>query len=186
MTRALVFTLLGFVLMTVTTPLLRVIGFDLLGIDVATIVVVYLSLNGDRRATLGSASLLRVDIGMPGALAALVLGYLADLLGGGVKGATSLALAVIYLIGRVMSRQVAISGALSASLVTFAATLAVSIIPTLVRWLGGVPPSLVLVALLLGQGVLTAVVAPALMRLLRLIEAKLSRESDGRSSLQMS
>jgi len=49
-----------------------------------------------------------------------------------------------------------------------------------------VPPSLMLVALLLGQSVLTAAVAPALMRLLRLVEVKLSREAAGRSSLSMS
>ncbi|MCA9669264.1 MAG: hypothetical protein KC503_26895 [Myxococcales bacterium] len=186
MTRALVFVLLAFVLMTIATPLLRMFGFELVGVDIPTIFVLYMALNGDRRPVLGASSLLRVEIGAPGAASALLLGYLADLLGGGIKGATSLALAGLYLTARALSRQVAISGAVSAALITFAATLPVSIIVALVRWTQGVAPSLALAGLLLGQAVLTAALAPALMRLLRFIESKLSREADGRSPLPLS
>lgn len=188
MSRLLSFALLAFVLMTLLAPLARLLGLELVAIDVPLIFVLYTSVS-DRRASLSRASSLdlraraRGALDIPGVALALALGYLADVLGGSPKGVQSLSLACVYLLGRSLARRIYLEGVLPQVVFTLVGSVCASIVAVGLRWWLGAVPGLSLIPVLIGQAVLTACAAPPVMKLLRMIDAQLSRGDAERSWL---
>lgn len=186
MTRLIVYSILAFVLLTVLGSLLRLVGFSIVSVDVATIIVLHRAL-GERRAPYSREPGWRfVPAGLEadGVVLALLLGHLTDLLGG-VGGAHVLALGVLYLTARAVSRQVSLLGPLSQGVLTMVASLGVGLVGLIARWTVGADIGAGIASALLGQALLTAVAAPPLMRLLRFLDAKLSRDPTERGTLQI-
>ena len=186
MTRLVLYTALAFFLLTILGPLLRLVGIESASVDIGAILVLHRAL-GERRVPYSKEQGWRfLPSGLEGdAVAlALILGYLTDLLGG-LSGVHGLGLAALYLIARALSRQVSLVGAVSQCLPSFAAAVAVAVIGLFARWATGGHVGAGIAAVLLGQAVLTAAAAPLLLRLLRWIDTKLSRESTERGTLRI-
>lgn len=188
MSRTIVFTLLGFFLLVIAGPVLNLLDAQMVTIDAPVIIVLYMALVERRPGFARRRDGLRLFSGgieLPGAVTALTLGYVADLLGGGIKGMHCLGLSVLYLVGCAASRHVALVGALSQCLVTLGSSLLVAVVALLVRWATGTPPGSAMVAVVFGQAALTAAMAPVLMKLLRFLDDKLARDSVDRGSLHI-
>jgi hypothetical protein len=183
MTRVLVFSLTGFLLITLLGPIQRLTGLDLVVLDVPLITVLYLALAGRLGYIRARASLFSGGIDWSAGLTGFILGYVNDVLGGGVKGIHCLSLVLIFLLCLWAARHVYLIGNLSVIVVTFVASLLTSLTAVIIRWLIGVSPSLSTAAVILAQAVLCAAVAPLLMVLYRFIDGKLSPDSGERSSL---
>jgi cell shape-determining protein MreD len=185
-TRVLVFCLLGFLLITVLGAVQRLAGLEMVVLDVPLIVVLYLAIAA-RGLGFGRAirsTLVSGSIDWSGGIAALVLGYLADLMAGAVKGSHALTLVVIFLLSLWAARHVFLAGSLSAVVVTGVASLVASSIEVLLRWiLAGVAPGWPTVTVVASQAVICAALAPLVIRLLRLVDNKLAGEGAERGSL---
>ncbi|MCC6750752.1 MAG: hypothetical protein IT371_24055 [Deltaproteobacteria bacterium] len=189
MSRLVFYALLSFLALTALTPIYRLFGLESVQVDVPLLVVLHLAFV-DRRGAgqMAQGTLGRFGGRLDGAsvLCVLLLGYLTDLLGGGMKGIHLFSLALVYLAGCMLARQVYVAGALSAAVIAAFASVASSLTALVVRWATGVPPSLGVLTVVLGQAALTAVFAPPLLRLLAFGEQRLSRKSVERSTLQPS
>lgn len=186
MTRVVAYAILAFLLLTVLGSLLRLAGFAIVSVDVAVIIVLHRAL-GERRAPYSREPtwrLLPAGLEVDGVVLALVLGHLTDLLGG-VGGVHVLALAVLYLAARIASRQVSLVGPLSQCVLTFVASLGVGLIALTARAAVGAELGGGIATVLFGQALLTAATAPPLMRLLRFLDAKLSRDPTERGTLRI-
>ena len=188
MTRALLLSSLGLLALILLGSLEWALGLHTLSIDLVLIIVLYLAMAepsgpGGRQISLGGP-VGRFDL--PSVLAVFVLGYLADLFGGELKGVHSLALAVVFVGGRLLARQVYLAGPTAQIIVCFIGSLLASGVALLVRWSAGVSPSLPLVLVLLGQAGLTAVLAPPVMGLLRRLDGRLmGGRGEGRQARQL-
>lgn len=182
MTRVLVFSLAGLILITLTGPLQRLVGLELVVLDVPLITVLYMAMAGrgvgvarqSPRTMLWASG----GIDWSGGLTGFILGYITDVLGGGVKGIHCLTMSLSFLLALWAARHVYLAGTLSVVVVSFVASLCASAIGLTVRWATGVPPTLASLPSVVSQAVLVAVTAPLLMRLYRLIDAKLARDPD--------
>jgi hypothetical protein len=186
MTRVLVFTLVGFVLITLLGPIERLLGLEMVAVDVPLVMVLYMALAGrgtgySRPAT--RPNLFSGGIDWSGGVTGVLLGYVTDVMGGGAKGIHSLAMALLYLLTIWVARHVYLAGNISVILVTFVASLIGSLIALTVRWSMSVPPSLATLTLVASQAVLCAAVAPILMKLFRFIDLKLARDASERGTL---
>ena len=186
MTRVLVFCGLGLLLMTILGPLQRFLGMEVVVLDVPLITVLYLVMAG-RGVGLPrpKPSILAPSGGIDwtGGLTGFVLGYMNDILGGGLKGIHCLSMGLIFLFGLWAARHVYLAGTLSVVLVTAAASLITSGVCVGLRWLMGTPPSVATLAVVGSQAVLCGVMAPLLMRLFRFIDGKLAGEGSERGTL---
>jgi rod shape-determining protein MreD len=184
-TRILVFSLTGFLLITLLGSLERMLGLEFVAVDVPLVAVLYMALAG-RGAGYSRphrSSLLHGGIDWSGGVTGVVLGYVTDVMGGGVKGIHALTMALLYLLTLWVSRHIYLAGNLSVIVVTFVSSAIASALAVAIRWLTGVPPSLATIALIASQAVLCAAVAPLLMKLFRFIDSKLSRDASERGSL---
>jgi cell shape-determining protein MreD len=181
-TRVLVFSLLGLLLITLTGPLQRLLGLELVVLDVSLVTVLYMAMAGrgvgvarqsPRNMLWGSGG-----IDWTGGLIGFILGYVTDVLGGGVKGIHCLTMSLVFLLALWAARHVYLAGTLSVVVVSFIASLCASAIGLAIRWATGVPPALTTLPTVISQAVLVAVAAPLLMRLYRLIDLKLARDPD--------
>lgn len=182
MTRVLVFTLLGFALMVVLGPFQVLLGMDMVLLDVPLIIVVYMAM-ADRVTAYGrlisrsGISSSRID--WSGGLTAVILGYMTDVLGGGIKGIHCLTLAVVFLACRRAARHVYLAGTMSTIVVTFTASAAASLLTIGILWLTDQRPGPGLLSVAGIQALLNALVSPALIKILRTIDGRLLRESVG-------
>jgi rod shape-determining protein MreD len=185
MTRVLVFTLLGFVLVTLFGPVQQLLRMDLVVFDVPLVIVLYLAMSG-RGSGLGQARFSLTDSGVDwtGGLVAVTLGYVSDVLGGGVKGLHCFTLVVVFLLAHRAARKVYLAGALPVVVVTFFASVVASFLGLGIRWIGDVSPTPGSLMVVLAQALLTAAVAPPMLRLCRLIDARLAGESAERGLSQ--
>ena len=182
MTRVLVFSLLGFFLMALLGPLQALVNMDMVVLDVPLIIVVYMAM-ADRVTAYGrlisrsGISTSRID--WSGGLTALLLGYTADVLGGGIKGIHCLTLAVVFLACRRAARHVYLAGTMSTIVVTVTASMAASLLAIAILWLTDQRPGPGYLSVAAIQALLNAVAAPALIKILRAIDGRLLGESTG-------
>lgn len=182
-TRVLAFSLLGYVLLVALGPLQHLLGLEMVTLDAPLVIVLYLSTVG-RGAGLGRTyALPGPGVDWSGGLTGAILGYLSDVMAGGIKGLHCLSLVVVFLVARRAARQIYLSGALPVALVAFGAAAVAAAVGLAVRWAGGVAPTLGSATVTLGQAVLTACIAPPLMRLLRAIDVRLLRKPIERGAL---
>lgn len=186
MRRSLVFTLLGFLSLTLLGPLQGVLGLDMVVIDVPLIIVIYMAM-ADRGAGLSHLSS-RGGMGttrgsMAGGAAALLLGYAVDVLGGGLKGVHCFTLVLVFFACRRAARQVYLVGTMSALLVTFFASLGGSVLGLGLLWVAGNRPGLGNLTVALVQAIIVAVLAPLVIRLLRVIDHRLMRDRRDRGTM---
>jgi len=178
MIRVLVFTVTGYLLLVLLGPLQTLLHIEMAGVDAPLIIVLYLAMAG-RGGGLGGTrfSLATSGVDWTGGVVAVVLGYFSDVLGGGIKGLHCLTLAIVFLLANRAARKVYLAGTLPVVVVAFIASSVSSVIGLSIRWLGGVTPTVGSLTVLLAQAVLCALFGPPLMRLCRVIDARLARES---------
>ncbi|MBK8481408.1 MAG: hypothetical protein IPL40_09580 [Proteobacteria bacterium] len=177
MTRVLLFWSIGFVLLTLLGPLLQLFGLTRVSCDVATLIVLHVSLTAAPAAAPRGAAISRAGgwFDPAGVGVTVGLGYLADLLAGTPAGLQALALAAVYLFGRGLARKLYLGGALSYAIVGGAAALYAGIVGTLLRSvLWRAAPSGSWLLLLLAQTLLTAAAAAPLLRALARIDQALA------------
>lgn len=184
MTRTLVFILLGFLLVTLMGPLQNLLGMEMVVLDVPLVVVLYLAMAG-RGSGLGGKrySFSGGSIDWTGGVVGVALGYVVDVMGGGLKGLHCLSLAVVFLLAQRAARKVYLAGRLPIMLVVLFASLFTSLLGLGVRWFAGIPPSAGSMTVALVQALLCAAAAPPLMRLFRFVDAKIAREGVERGSI---
>jgi rod shape-determining protein MreD len=170
---------------TLLGPVQQLLRMDMVVFDVPLVIVLYLAMSG-RGSGLGKArfSLTGGGVEWTGGLVAVTLGYISDVLGGGVKGLHCFALVVVFLLAHRAARKVYLAGALPVVVVTFFASLVASLLGLGIRWIGDVVPTLGSLMVILAQALLTAAVSPPLLRLCRIIDARLSGESAERGFSQ--
>ena len=186
MTRAFIFSILGYLALTLLGPLQDTLGLDMVVVDIPLIIVVYMAM-ADRSAGLTRLSSGgRFGSGRPGwagGITALILGYATDIRGGGVKGIHCFTLVVVFLICRRAARQVYLAGAMSSFLVTFSSSLGASALGLGLLWSMGNRPGLGNITVAVIQAILVAAMAPLVIRLLRMIDLRLMRERTERGSM---
>lgn len=186
MTRVLLFSLLGLLLITLLGPLQRYFNLEVVVLDVPLITVLYMAMAGrgagvsrqPPRVTLSTGG-----VDWSGGITGFILGYVTDVLGGGPKGIHCLSLTLTFLVSLWLARHVYLAGTLSVVAVAFLASVVTSVFAVTIRWATGVAPGLATLTVVLSQAVLCAALAPALMRLFRYVDAKLSRDPAERGSL---
>ncbi len=186
MTRVLIFSFTGFLLLTLIGPIQRFLGLDVVVLDVPLITVLYLAMASGGTAfsrVAPRSSLFSGRINWPGALTGVILGYLCDIMGGGIKGIHCLTMAIMFMLCLWAVRHVYLVRNLSVIVVTFAASVVASLLGLIIRWLTGTPLSLASLKIVVAQAVLCAAAAPLLMRLFRMIDVRLSGDSSERGSL---
>jgi hypothetical protein len=186
-TRALVYTLLGFAAVTVLGPVQDLLHMDMVVLDVPLIIVLYLAM-ADRGAVFGRLppsriSLFRGGIDWTVGLTCFALGYITDVLGGGWKGIHCLTFVLLFLLSRLAARHVFLAGLVSTIVVAFVASLVASLFALLVRALAGVPPGLGTIGIVGAQAATTGILAPFVMRLLRAVDQRLAREPGERGTI---
>lgn len=187
MTRVLVFSLLGYLLITLLGPALHFFAIEMTSLDIPLITMLYMALNGrgvGLARTYYRSSLVSVGIDWSGGCTGLILGYVSDVMGAGVKGMHCLTMAAIFLLSLWASRHVYLAGKLSVIVVTFVASVLATSLHLLIRWaLMDVAVSLAALTVILFQAMLTAVVAPFLMMGLRGIDRLLMKDHGERGTL---
>lgn len=186
MSRILVFTAVGFLLLIVMGSLQELLGMGMVVLDVPLIIVLYMAMSGPgaglaRRVPRSSLGGQGADLS--GGVTGLLLGYISDVLGGGIKGLHCFTLALMFLLSRRAARHVYLTGPVSSVVVTFVASLVACAIGLGIRWIGGVTPTLGSLMVLLAQAVLNAAAAHPLLKLLHFIDNKLAGESAERGTL---
>jgi len=178
MSRVLVFSLLGYLLLALLGPLQHLLRMDMVVLDAPLVLVLYLAMAGKGGGLGGTRfSLATGGIDWTGGLVAVVLGYISDVLGGGMKGLHCLTLIIVFLLAQRAARKVYLAGTLPVMVVTLMASLVSSMTGLCIRWMSGIPPTLGSLTVLLAQAVLCAVCAPWLMHLCRVVDARLARAS---------
>ena len=180
MSRVLVFSLLGFVLVTLLGPLQGLLGMEMVVVDAPLVIVLYLAMAG-RGSGLGGMrySFTGGGIDWTGGLVGVMLGYVTDVLGGGIKGLHCLTLVLVFLLAQRAARKVYLAGAMPIMLVTLVASLFSSLVGLGVRWFVGLRPTLGSLTVVVAQALLCAAVAPLLMRLCRTLDRWLSMKPKG-------
>ncbi len=132
--------------------------------DIVALVAAYLGLTARDRLA-------------PAMFAAVILGYLADLLGGTPKGLMALTAAVVCVVGHVVHARILVRG-LSATLTfAFFTGLAAGVFVMIVRAFYGFMPAGLWadVGVLLGSAILTGLVGPLVFRICRSLDARFAR-----------
>ncbi len=187
MTRVLIFSLLGYLLITLLGPTLHFFNIEMTSMDIPLITMLYMVLSGRGVGLARSyyrSSLISVGIDWSGGCTGLLLGYVSDVMGAGVKGVHCLTMAMIFLLSLWASRHVYLAGKLSVIVVTFAASALATSIHLIIRWvLLDVAVSLATLTVIFSQAMLTAVAAPFLMRAFRGIDRRLMKDHVERGTL---
>jgi len=186
MIRALVFSLVGLGLIILLGPLQRYLGLEMVVLDVPLIVVLYMAMAGRGVGPTRQpphSILYSGGIDWTGGVTGFLLGYLTDLLGGGLKGIHCLSMTLIFLFCVWAARHVYLAGTLSVVLVTFVTSVLASLTGMSIRWATGTPPSISTLGTIGSQAVLCAAAAPLLMRLFRFLDARFAHDAGDRGSL---
>jgi hypothetical protein len=174
MSRLLLQGLLTFLALALLGPIQLALGVRLAAIDVPATVVVYLALvepwGRQRSVTGGNYGLFRQDVDWGAALTVVVVGYLADLFGGGLRGLHAFSLATLYLNGRLLSRRLVVRGMFAEAVFVFCGALYTSAIALTLRWIIGTRPDPGIALVLLAHASLTALVSPLTIKALRTID----------------
>ena len=173
MSRVVIFTLVGFLVQTALGPVHQLLHMDMVVFDAPLVIVLYLAMAG--RSGSGAVRLSPAGAGVDwtGGVVALTLGYISDVMGGGVKGLHCLTLVVVFLLARRAARNVYLAGTLPVLSVTLIASLVASLLGVGARWFGGVTPTPGSLVVVFVQAVLTAGLAPPVLRLCRLLDTRL-------------
>lgn len=177
MRRVLVFSVLGFLGLTLLGPLQYALSMDSVCFDLALIIVLHVAMVDRRGGVFRSNTQLGLQSGhfidLDGVLTVLILGYFVDLLGGGIKGFHGIAYAIVFLLFRSMARQIYMAGTISQVVVVFVASFGSSLFLLGLRWLIHENFGSAIFVVIIIQAILTAAIAPFVMRLLRQIDARL-------------
>jgi cell shape-determining protein MreD len=121
----------------------------------------------------------------PATLAAIILGYLADLLGGTPRGTMALAAGLVCIAGQLVQRQLILRGLLAAVGLAFFAGLLSGIIILVVRAWGGVLTGATgrEAGMLFVSALLTGLMGPLVFRLCRAIDARFARTARERDAV---
>lgn len=132
--------------------------------DVVALVAAYLGLTARDRLA-------------PAMLGAVILGYLADLLGGTPKGMIALTAAVVCVVAHVVHRRLLVRGFPATITFAFFTGLAAGVFVLILRALYGLMPAGLWADLgvLIGSAVMTALIGPLVFRMCRLIDTRFAR-----------
>ena len=163
-----------FVVAALVGGLWRATPFEVVAPDIALLFALYLGITAGR-STLWEAT-----------LAALMIGYVHDVLAGAPRGLGSLILGVMCILTRFSTTRLLVRGTFFICGFAFVGSLLASTAMVIVRVsfdapLGGLGRELVTA---LGTGALTAIVAPPVLKLLRDIDARLARTQREREALR--
>lgn len=162
-----------FVLLVLVGALWRITPFEVIAPDFALLFAVYLGITP--RSSIGEA-----------VAAALACGYLHDVLAGAPRGLGSFVLGAMCVLARLVTARLLVRGGLFVAVFSFVAAGLAAVILLLVRLPLDAPigsASAELVAAL-GSSALTALVAPAVFRLCRTIDARFARTQREREALR--
>src|SRR5262249_40152778 len=118
--------------------------------------------------------------------AVIVLGYLADVLGGGPRGLGALVLGASCILARVLSGRLLLRGRLFIAVFAFLFSLVGAVTSLLLRLSFDSPIGTAFneIAIAFGSAILTALVAPALFRVHRVIDARFARTEREREAVK--
>jgi rod shape-determining protein MreD len=151
----------------------RVLPFDIIAPTPALVVAVFLG--ASVRGRLWEST-----------LAALLIGYLDDVLAGAPRGLAAFVLGTTCLLTRLATARLLVRGSVFISVFTFVAAITAAALTLAVRAAFGVPgPPLELEVMnVVGSSFLTALVAPPIFRLCRGIDARFARTEREREALR--
>jgi rod shape-determining protein MreD len=163
-----------FVLAVLLGALWRITPFEVVAPDVALLFVLYIGITA-ARATLPEAT-----------FAALVIGYLHDVLAGAPRGAGAIVLGAVCILCRLATARLLVRGRLFIGGFAFVGSLAAALGTVFVRVtfdapVGGFGAELITA---LEAAAMTALFAPPVLRLCRWIDAKLARTQREREALR--
>ncbi|HKA87871.1 MAG TPA: rod shape-determining protein MreD [Haliangiales bacterium] len=171
--RVAVHVLLAFLWTVLLGALWRLTPFELAAPDVALLYALFLGASSRGKvweATLG----------------AIVIGYLADVVGGAPPGLGAFVLGLLCVLVRMLSSRLLLRGALLTAVLSFVAAAAAGVATWAIRAAGGVgvgPLSREL-AVALGSALLTAFLSPIVFRASRGVDARFARTQREREALR--
>jgi len=172
--RVLAQTVAYFVVAVLVGALWRVTPFEVVAPDVALLFVLYFGVTA-ARATLPEAT-----------FAAIVIGYLHDVLAGAPRGAGAIVLGAVCILCRLSTARLLVRGRLFVAGFAFVGSLAAALVGAFIRVTFDAPvgrffPELVTAV---EAAAVTAIFAPPILRLCRWIDAKLARTQREREALR--
>ncbi|HTM21047.1 MAG TPA: hypothetical protein VL172_11080 [Kofleriaceae bacterium] len=165
--------LVGYLLLLVLGAVWRLVPLHFAAPDALAVIAVYLGLTA-RTVVLGGGITLRMA---PATLAAIVLGYLADLLAGTPRGTLALAAGVVCVAGQMVQRRLILRGLPASMGVASFAGLLSGIVVLAVRAWGHMTSgrSLREAGMLVVGAVLTGLAGPLVFRVCRWVDARFAR-----------
>ncbi len=163
----------AFLLLVVTGGLWRILPFDVVAPDLALIVAVYLGASLRGRA-------------WECTIAALTIGYIDDVLSGTPRGLYAFVLGATCLVTRLATARLLVRGGIFTAIFVFVASVAAAALTLVARaaFGRGASPLSLEVMSIVGSAFLTALVAPAVFRLCRWIDARFARTEREREALR--
>ncbi len=171
--RIAVHVLLAFLLTVLLGALWRLTPFEMAAPDVALLYALFLgasSRNPVWEATLG----------------AIIIGYLADVVGGAPAGLGSFVLGAMCVLVRLLSSRLLLRGALLVAVLSFVAATAAGLATWAIRAAAGVGvgPFARELAVALGSALLTAFLSPIVFRVSRIVDARFARTQREREAVR--
>jgi rod shape-determining protein MreD len=163
----------AFLLLVVTGGIWRVFPFDVVAPAPALVIAVFLGASVRGRV-------------WECTIAALMIGYIDDVLSGAPRGLGAFVLGSVCLQTRVVTARLLVRGSLFISIFTFFAAVVAATLTLIARaafGAGGAPLSLEVMSVV-GGAFLTALVAPAVFRLCRGIDRRFARTEREREALR--
>jgi rod shape-determining protein MreD len=162
--RALAHILVAFFLMVFLGAIWRITPFEVLVPDVALIFALYLGISA--RSYLWDAT-----------IAALMIGYLHDVLAGAPRGLSSLVLGCVAILCRLASTRLLLRGNLFVGIFTFLGAIFSGLLVLGIRlyYQVGLGPAGRELLACFGSALLSAVLAPVIFKICRLIDARFAR-----------
>jgi rod shape-determining protein MreD len=163
----------AFLLVALCGGVWRIFPFDVVAPDPALVIAVFLGASARGRV-------------WECTVAALVIGYLGDVLGGGPRGLGAFVLGSTCLLARLATGRLLVRGSLFVAVFTFGAAVAAATLTLAARaaFGGASGPLDREVVSVVGSAFLTALIAPAIFRLGRGIDARFARTEREREALR--
>ena len=165
--------LAAFLLLAVTGGIWRVFPFDVLAPDPALVVAVFLGASA--RGRLWECT-----------IAALLIGYIDDVLSGAPRGLGAFVLGTIAVLMRLASARLLVRGSVFIAIICFVAAVVAAALTLAARaaFGAGGPPLELEVMSVVGSAFLTALIAPAIFRMCRAIDGRFARTEREREALR--